>query len=89
MTRTVNLWLVVARDEADAAAKRARYGDCAADTPAWTIATLRAFADAGMEYAIVKFLDAPDLASVRRFAEEVIPAFATPASGGAAGASAR
>jgi alkanesulfonate monooxygenase SsuD/methylene tetrahydromethanopterin reductase-like flavin-dependent oxidoreductase (luciferase family) len=77
VTRTVNLWLVVARDEADMAAQRARYGDWAADTPAGTIATLRAFADAGMEYAIVKFLDAPDLASLRRFAEEVMPAFAT------------
>ncbi len=67
----------------DAAAQRARYGDWAADTPAGTIATLRAFADAGMEYAIVKFLDAPDLASVRRFAEEVMPAFATPGAAGA------
>ncbi len=86
VTRTVNLWLVVARDEADAAAQRARYGDWAVDTPAGTVATLRAFADAGMQYAIVKFLDAPDLASVRRFAEEVMPALATP---GAAGATAR
>ncbi len=83
VTRTVNLWLVGARDEADAAAKRARYGDWAADTPAGTVASLRAFADAGMEYAIVKFLDAPDLASVRRFAEEVMPAFATPDAAGA------
>ena len=77
VTRTVNLWLRLARDEADRAAQRAALGrpDAPIDLPEQAIATLRTFEAAGMDYAIVKLLDGHDPALVRHFADTVMPAF--------------
>ncbi len=80
VTRTINLWLRLARDEADRAAREREHPDADIQTPEATIGLLREYEAAGAQYAIVKFLDAPDPTSTRLFAERVMPAFTpTPA----------
>lgn len=78
ITRTVNLWVRLARDETEQAAQQARHPEAVIDTPEELIAGLRKYEAAGMQmqYAIVKFLDAPNRASTLLFAEQVMPAFA-------------
>jgi len=76
ITRTINLWMVLARDEAERTEKRRRFPDAfSVDTPEEAIGGIRAFEEAGAQYAIVKILDAADLDPVRLFAREVMPAF--------------
>jgi F420-dependent oxidoreductase-like protein len=77
ITRTINLWMLLARDGAERAEKRRMFPNAfSVDTPEEAIAGIRAFEAAGAQYAIVKILDAADLDPVRLFAEEVMPAFA-------------
>lgn len=76
VTRTINYWALVAREE-QRADKQERYPHAwAIDTPQQTIDTLKRYEEAGVQYAIVKLLDAADLDGVRLLAEEVLPAFA-------------
>ena len=76
ITRTINLWMVLALDEAEKAEKRLRFPDAfSIDTPEVAVAGIRAFEAAGAQYAIVKILDTADLDPKRLFAEEVMPAF--------------
>jgi F420-dependent oxidoreductase-like protein len=77
IARTINFWLLLARDEAERAAQAARFPRAfSIDTPEETVGMLKAYEAAGAQYAIVKLLDAGDLAPVRLFAETVLPAFA-------------
>lgn len=76
ITRTINLWTLLACDEGERAEKRGRFPHAfSVDTPEEYVGALRAFEAAGAQYAIVKILDAADLEPVRLFAEEVMPAF--------------
>lgn len=76
ITRTINLWTLLARDEGEKAAKRERFPRAfSVDTPGETVAVLRAYEEAGAQYAIVKLLDADEPEPVRLFAAEVMPAF--------------
>lgn len=76
ITRTINLWTLLARDEGERAEKRGRFPHAfSVDTPEEYVGALRAFEAAGAQYAIVKILDAADLEPVRLFAEEVMPVF--------------
>jgi F420-dependent oxidoreductase-like protein len=75
ITRTMNYWTLTAQEDAHAA-KQARYPRAwAIHTPAETIAALKQYEEAGVEYTIVKLLDAGELEPVRLFAETVLPAF--------------
>jgi alkanesulfonate monooxygenase SsuD/methylene tetrahydromethanopterin reductase-like flavin-dependent oxidoreductase (luciferase family) len=77
ITRTINYWAIIARDEADRAAQAARYPvQLPPQTPPELIDSLRAYEAADAQYAIVKILGADDLGRVRLFAELVLPAFA-------------
>lgn len=77
VTRTINYWALLARDEADRAALAARFpGGVAPQTAPEVIASLREYAAVGTEYAIVKPLNAADLEPLRHFAATVLPAFA-------------
>ncbi len=76
ITRTINYWAVVVRDEAARDARLARQPDAQVMTAAEAIAQLRAYEAAGTDMAIVKLLDAADEEPVRVFAETVLPAFA-------------
>lgn len=76
ITRTINYWALLARDDAERAAKAARFPKALSiDTPAETIVQLKQHEAIGTQYAIVKILDAADLEPVRQFAEVVFPAF--------------
>ncbi len=77
VTRTINYWALMGRDEAEKAAKRERYPNAfSVDTPEETISLLKQDGAAGTQLAIVKILDAAELEPVRVFAESVLPAFA-------------
>ena len=76
ITRTINYWALLARDDAERAAKAARFPNALSiETPEETITRLRQHAAIGTHYAIVKLLDAADLEPVRQFAAEIFPAF--------------
>jgi len=76
ITRTINYWTLTAAGE-DHAAKRARYPQAGTiHTPNETIATLKRYEAAGVEYTIVKLHDAGEIAPVQFFADTVLPAFA-------------
>jgi F420-dependent oxidoreductase-like protein len=77
--RTINYWALLARDEAERAAKAARFPDAPSiDTAEETVALLKKYEAVGTQLAIVKILDGGDLEPVRHFAEAVLPAFASP-----------
>jgi hypothetical protein len=74
--RTINYWALLAGNEGEKGEKRRRFPAAfSVDTPQETIAALQAYETAGTQYVIVKILDAADLAPVRLFAREVMPAF--------------
>ncbi len=76
ITRTINYWTLMARDEQERARKAARFPDAwAIDTPEQTIEQLKRYEAVGTQLAIVKILDAADLEPVRLFAESVLSAF--------------
>jgi F420-dependent oxidoreductase-like protein len=75
ITRTINHWTVLARDEAERAEKSARFPDITVVTPDEAVSELRRYEAIGTEYVIVKILDAADLSPVQRFAEEIFPTF--------------
>ena len=76
VTRTINLWTLLARGEAEKAQKRGRFPKAfSVDTPEEAVAELKEYEAAGAQYAIVKILDAADLDPVRLYAEEVMVAF--------------
>ena len=76
VVRTINYWALLASDEGEKAEKRRRFPAAfSVDTPEETVAALQAYERAGTQYVIVKILDADDLAPVRLFAREVMPAF--------------
>lgn len=76
VTRTVNLWTLLARDGAEKAEKRERFPQAlSVDTPGETVAEIKEYEAAGAQHAIVKILDAADLDPVRLFAEKVMSAF--------------
>jgi len=76
VTRTINLWTLLARDEAGKAGKRERFPQAfSVHTPEEAVAELEEYEAAGAQYAIVKILDAADLDPVRHFAEDVMVAF--------------
>lgn len=76
VVRTINYWALLASNEGEKAAKRRRFPAAfSVDTPGETVAALRAYERAGTQYVIVKILDAAELAPVRLFAREVMPAF--------------
>ncbi|MGH3145057.1 MAG: TIGR03560 family F420-dependent LLM class oxidoreductase [Rubrobacter sp.] len=76
VTRTINHWALLARDDTEKAEKRERFPQTfSVDTPAEAVAELEEYEAAGAQYAIVKILDAADLDPVRLFAEEVMKAF--------------
>ncbi len=75
ITRTMNHWTLTAWEDMHAA-KRARYPKAGTiHSPDETIAVLKRYEEAGVEYAIVKLLDAGEMEPVRLFAETVLPAF--------------
>ena len=76
ITRTINLWMLLARNDTERAEKRERFPRAfSVDTPEEAIAGIEAFEAAGAQYAIIKILDAADLDPVRLFGEGVLPAF--------------
>jgi hypothetical protein len=76
VVRTINYWALLASNEGEKAEKRRRFPAAySIDTPEETVAALQAYERAGTQYVIVKILDAADLAPVRLFAREVMPAF--------------
>ena len=71
ITRTINYWGMIGRDDPERAAKRARFPNAhAADSPEETIALLKAYEAAGTQLAIVKLYDAVEVEPVRIFAED-------------------
>jgi len=76
VVRTINYWALLASDDGEKAEKRRRFPAAfSIDTLEETVATLQAYERAGTQYVIVKILDAADLAPIRLFAREVMPAF--------------
>jgi alkanesulfonate monooxygenase SsuD/methylene tetrahydromethanopterin reductase-like flavin-dependent oxidoreductase (luciferase family) len=76
VTRTINLWKLLACGEDEKAEKRKRFPRAfSVDTPEEAVAELEEYEAAGAQYAIVKILDAANLDPVRYFAEEVMAAF--------------
>ena len=76
IVRTINYWALLAAGEGEKDEKRRRFPAAfSVDTPEETVEALRAYERAGTQYVIVKILDAADLAPVRLFAREVMPAF--------------
>ncbi|MBA2712995.1 MAG: LLM class flavin-dependent oxidoreductase, partial [Rubrobacteraceae bacterium] len=76
VTRTINLWTLLARSEAEKAEKRERFPRTfSVDTPEEAVAELEEYEAAGAQYTIVKILDAADLDPVRHLAGEVMAAF--------------
>jgi F420-dependent oxidoreductase-like protein len=75
ITRTMNYWTLTAPAD-EHAAKRARYPRAwAIHTPEETITALKRYEEAGVQYTIVKLLDASELQPVQLFADTVLPAF--------------
>ena len=76
VTRTINLWTLLAHGQAEKAEKRRRFPRAfSVDSPEEAVAELERYEAAGAQYAIVKILDAAYLDPVRHFAEEVMAAF--------------
>ena len=76
VVRTINYWALLAGNDGEKAEKRRRFPAAfSVDTPEETVEVLQAYERAGTQYVIVKILDAADLAPVRLFAREVMPAF--------------
>lgn len=77
ITRTGFVGVLLADNDAELRAKRARYpirlGYPIAGTPEQVTTALRAFADAGIQHLVVHMPDAHTLESIRRFAEKVAP----------------
>ena len=73
---------VIGRDEAEVAAKRERLADfiphngALIGTPAQLVAKFREYEAVGTQYVVFRTPDWLDVATVRLFADEVIPAFA-------------
>jgi F420-dependent oxidoreductase-like protein len=80
ITRTNHVTILLARDEAELARKRARYtwfpAHPVVGTPDAVIVALREFAAAGSQYVIFNLADAYELESTRLFGETVLPALA-------------
>jgi len=79
ITRTINHWVLLARDEAQKPEKRKRFPRAfSVQTPEEAVSELEEYDAAGAQYALVKILDAADLDPVRLFAREVMAAFREP-----------
>ena len=78
ITRTNHRGILIARDEAELAAKRARFPDFdgIAGTPAQVIAGLAAFAEAGSQYVTFHMPDAEDVEPLLLLGETVVAAVA-------------
>ena len=76
ITRTINYWALTADNDAERAAKAARFPRAAIETTEELIANLRRYEAVGTQYVIIKILDADRLTPLRQFAEIVMPAFA-------------
>ncbi len=78
ITRTNAMGVLIARDAAELAAKRARYPRFGgfAGTPDEVVARLRAYADAGSQYVILGMPDAGDIEPLLVLGETVVPAVA-------------
>lgn len=84
VTRTINLWTLLAGGEAEKAGKRERFPQAfSVDTPEEAVAALEEYETAGAQYAIVKLLDAADLDPLRYYAEEVMVPFRDRSTSGA------
>ncbi len=87
ITRSIYATVIVGRDDAEVAAKRERLRDfiprngALIGTPGQLIAIFREYAHAGCQYVILRMPDWVDVAPVRLFAEQVIPALAAPGAG--------
>jgi F420-dependent oxidoreductase-like protein len=81
ITPTNFCWVLIGRTEEEVAAKRARYMQREpfpgiAGTPPQIVARLREYAAAGSRYCIFNMPDAHEIAPLRLFGEEVLPALA-------------
>jgi alkanesulfonate monooxygenase SsuD/methylene tetrahydromethanopterin reductase-like flavin-dependent oxidoreductase (luciferase family) len=81
ITRTIFTWLLIGRTEEEAATKRARYMQRepfpgVAGTPRQVVARLREYADVGVQEVLFSMPDAHEIAPLRLFGEEVLPALA-------------
>jgi F420-dependent oxidoreductase-like protein len=74
ITRSVNYWTVFARNEAERAAKQARFPREVEDLSAVT-EKMKAYEAVGTQYIIARIFDGNDLEPIRQFAETVFPAF--------------
>lgn len=73
ITRSIDFWGMVARDEAEARQKRERYKfDGWIGTPEEWISLFRRYADVGVEAVTLSMPDAPELESIRLLGETVI-----------------
>jgi len=81
ITRTNDVSVLIARDEAELAAKRARYASFVnhplVGTPETIVAGLREFAAIGSQEIVVEIVDDAPLDAIRLFGEAVIPVLAS------------
>ena len=75
ITRCNHVSILIARDEAELAAKKARHPDFGgiAGTPEVVVDQLREYAAAGSQYVTFHLADAEDIAAIRLLGEAVVP----------------